>query len=66
MKEWSGPIQVDEEMTKGDPACGLAEPFSVANENSRMVSLHYEVWRVDVPGPRRGGSDHTCSWTKLA
>jgi len=38
------PLHVYEEMTKGDPASRLAEPFTFATENARMVSLQYEVW----------------------
>lgn len=46
------PLQAHEEMTEGDPASRLAEPFIFATENSGMMSLQYEVWHAFRPETR--------------
>lgn len=66
------PLHVYDDMTQGDPASRLAEPFIFATDNGHMVSLQYEVWHALRPETRVhwlisyvGQDDSVCHSSKL-
>lgn len=46
------PLHVYDEMTRSDPASGLAEPFVFATDCGSMAPLQYEVWHALRPETR--------------